>query len=94
MEGLERMCYKKWLRTLPSLEKRRLGGDLIALCSFLRRGLGEGGAEHFFPYPVIGHMGMVQSCIRAGVDRTLGSISLERGWPNNGTSFLQRWWVP
>ena len=29
------------------MEKRRLKGDLIALCSFLRKGSGEGGAELF-----------------------------------------------
>jgi len=32
---------------LSGLGKRRLKGDLIALCSFLRRGCGEGGAELF-----------------------------------------------
>ena len=33
---------------MSGLGKRRLKGDLIALCSFLRRGCGEGGAELFF----------------------------------------------
>jgi len=32
---------------LPSLERRRLRGDLFAPYSFLRRGRGEGGAELF-----------------------------------------------
>ena len=49
MKGLEGMSCEEWLRTLglSSLEKRRLRGDLMALCSFLRRGSGEGGAELF-----------------------------------------------
>ncbi|KAK4816379.1 hypothetical protein QYF61_016283 [Mycteria americana] len=47
--GLEGMSCEEWLRTLglSSLEKRRLRGDLVALCSFLRRGSGEGCAELF-----------------------------------------------
>jgi len=53
------MFCEEWLRTLvlPSLGKNRLRGDLIALCSFLRRERGEGGAELWDP--VTGHVGMV-----------------------------------
>ena len=49
VKGLEGMSSEEQLRTLglSSLEKRRLRGDLIALCSFLRRGSGEGGADLF-----------------------------------------------
>jgi len=49
VDGLEGMSCEEQLRTpgLSSLEKRRFRGDLIALCSFLRRGRGEGGAELF-----------------------------------------------
>ena len=45
-------------------------------------------------YPVIGRMGMVQRCTRGGLDGTLGSISLLRGWSNTGTGFLERWSMP
>ena len=46
-EGLEGMSCEQRLRTLglSGLERRRLRGDLVALCSSLRRGRGEGGAE-------------------------------------------------
>jgi len=49
VKGLEGMSCEEKLRTLglSSLEKRRLGNDLVASCSFLRRGSGEGGAELF-----------------------------------------------
>ena len=36
---------------LSGLERRRLRGDLMALCSFLRRASGEGGAELFSLVP-------------------------------------------
>jgi len=47
VKGLEEMSYTEWLRTLglSSLEKRRLRGNIIAFCSFLRRGGGEGGTD-------------------------------------------------
>ena len=45
-------------------------------------------------YPVTGHVGMVQSCIRGGLDWTLGSISLPRGWANPGIGFLETWSIP
>jgi len=43
------MSYEERPRTLglPSVEKKRLRRNLIALWSFLRRGRGEGGAELF-----------------------------------------------
>lgn len=41
-------------------------------------------------YPVIGHLGVVQSCIKGGSGWTLGSIFLLRGLSNIGTRFLER----
>lgn len=49
VKGLEGTSCGERLRTLDlsSLEKRRLTGYLIALCSFLSRGITEGGAGLF-----------------------------------------------
>ena len=44
--------------------------------------------------PWTGHLGMVESCAREGLDWTFGSISLLRGWSNPGTGLLERWSVP
>ena len=48
-EGAAGMSCEEWLRPLglSGLERRRLRGDLAALCSFLGRGRAEGGAELF-----------------------------------------------
>lgn len=40
-------------------------------------------------YPGTQHVEMVQSCIRAGLDRTSGSIWLPRAWSNTGTNSHQ-----
>ena len=49
VKGLEGKTYEERLRSLGllSLEKRRLRGDLITVCSFLTRGSGGAGADLF-----------------------------------------------
>ncbi|KAK4832291.1 hypothetical protein QYF61_021690 [Mycteria americana] len=89
------MSYEEQLRTLglSSLQKRRLRGNLI-IYSFLRRGSEREVLVSSPWYPVIGCVGMVQSCTRGGLDWTLGSIYLPRGWSHTGTGFLKRWSMP
>lgn len=53
VKGLEAISLKERLGILGlcSLEKKRLRGSLITLCSFLRRKSGEGIVEPFSPVP-------------------------------------------
>lgn len=45
-------------------------------------------------YPVTAQVAMAQSCTREGLDWTVGSVSILRGWPNIGTGFSGRWLMP
>lgn len=45
-------------------------------------------------YSVIEHMAMVESCAREGLDWTLRSIGLLRGWSCTGSGSLERWLLP
>jgi len=61
------------------LESRRLRGDLTALCSLLRRGRGEGGAELCSLVPSAGWEQLNAASVRGGSDLTGGNVSFVAG---------------
>jgi len=92
VRGLEGMSCEGWLRALglSGLERSGLRGDLIALCSFLRRGLGAGAAELF-------SLGPSDSTRGNGSKLRQGRFRLEirkhfftERWSNPGRGFPER----
>lgn len=70
----------------------RKGGwrHLLALCSFLRKGNAQRGAELFSQASKDRTQGNVFKLCRGGLDWTLGSISVPTKWGNTATGFLER----
>lgn len=82
------MSYEERQRTscISSLKNKRLIGDLIALCSSLRKGNAEEEVSFFSLEPVTEHTGLAQSCVRGGSDWMLGKMYLLCKWLNTGTA--------
>jgi len=76
------------------LERRRWRGNLIALSRFLRRGSGDGDADLFSLVSSARTCGSKLHQSGEGSDWASGIISLQRGWSNPGTGFLERWSMP
>lgn len=79
---------------LSSLVKTGLRGDLIALCSFLKRESGEGGAGLCCVRTNYKMRGNSTKLLQVKLNWILGKIYLLYEWSNTGTGLLQARLMP
>jgi len=96
VRGLENKSYEEGLRELGlfSLEKRRLRGDLLALCNYLKGGCRDVGVDRFSQKT---HERMRRNNLKLCRGRfrlDIWKIYLLKEWSGIGPGCPGKWWSP